>query len=53
FARLYPKVLIVNYTYKTNKYKIPLLNIVNINAIGSTFYIIFIYLSGKEKEDFA
>ncbi|EMT69666.1 hypothetical protein FOC4_g10000337, partial [Fusarium odoratissimum] len=53
FAKLYPKVLIVNYTYKTNKYKMPLLNIVSINTTGSTFYIIFIYLSSKEEEDFA
>ncbi|EEU33688.1 uncharacterized protein NECHADRAFT_56255, partial [Fusarium vanettenii 77-13-4] len=32
YLKLYLKVFILDYTYKTNKYKIPLLNIININT---------------------
>ncbi|KAL9570112.1 hypothetical protein ACKAV7_005620 [Fusarium commune] len=53
FARSYPEVLIVDCTYKTNKYKMPLLDMVGVDATGSTFCIAFAYLSGEEEEDFA
>ncbi|KAJ0127445.1 Uncharacterized protein HZ326_29452 [Fusarium oxysporum f. sp. albedinis] len=52
FARSYPEVLIVDCTYKTNKYRMPLLDIVGVDATGSTFCIAFAYLSGEEEEDF-
>ncbi|KAF5962904.1 transposase [Fusarium bulbicola] len=53
FARSYPEVLIVDCTYKTNKYKMPLLDMVGVDATGRTFCIAFAYLSGEEEEDFA
>ncbi|KAF5708438.1 hypothetical protein FMUND_10602 [Fusarium mundagurra] len=53
FAKSYPEVLIVDCTYKTNKYKMPLFDMVGVDATGSTFCIAFAYLSGEEEEDFA
>jgi hypothetical protein len=52
YGRSYPEVLILNYTYKTNKYRMPLLNIININAYTHSFYIAFAFLTGKEEVDF-
>ncbi|RKK07652.1 hypothetical protein BFJ66_g17655 [Fusarium oxysporum f. sp. cepae] len=52
FTRSYPEILIVDCTYKTNKFKMPLLDMVGVDASGNTFCIAFAYLSGEEEDDF-
>lgn len=46
------EVLIMDCTYKTNKYRMPLLTMVGITSLGTTFFISGAFLSGKRKEDF-
>ena len=40
-------------TYKTNKYKMPLLVIMGHTALSTSFYVGFAFLEGEEEEDFA
>jgi len=37
----------MDYTYKTNKYKMPLLQIIGSTALGSMFFVAFCFLSSK------
>jgi len=46
-----PKVLIMNCTYKTNKYKMPLLTICEVTALGTTFIVGFAFIE-KENKDY-
>ena len=39
-------------TYKTNKYKIPLLVIIGSTSLNSNFYIAFAFIEKEEEEDF-
>ena len=39
-------------TYKTNKYRMPLLVIMGHTALGSSFYIAFAFLESEEEESF-
>jgi len=48
----YPEVLLLDYTYKTNKYGMPLLDMIGVNATGRSFCIAFAFLSGKAEEDY-
>jgi len=43
------KVLIMNCTYKTNKYKMPLLTICEVTSLGSTFIVGFAFLKKEIK----
>ncbi|KAG6990012.1 PKS-NRPS hybrid synthetase [Fusarium oxysporum f. sp. conglutinans] len=52
YVKSYPEVLIMDCTYKTNKYKMPLLDIVGIDACQKTFCVAFAFLSGEEEADF-
>ncbi|KAH7461514.1 hypothetical protein FOMA001_g19037 [Fusarium oxysporum f. sp. matthiolae] len=52
YLKLYPEVLLLDCTYKTNKYKMPLLDIVGIDACQRSFCIAFAFLSGEEENDF-
>ncbi|KAJ3453427.1 hypothetical protein MRS44_017674 [Fusarium solani] len=52
YLKLYPEVLILDCTYKTNKYKMPLLDIVGVDACQRSFCIAFAFLSGEEEHDF-
>ena len=44
------EVLIMDCTYKTNKYGMPLLDIVGHTSIGTTFYIGFAFIYGEKEE---
>ena len=46
------EVLLMDCTYKTNKYKLPLLVIVGHTCLGTTFYVGFAFVAKKQKEDF-
>jgi MULE transposase-like protein len=48
----YPKVLYLDYTYKINKYNMPLLDIVGVNVTRCSFCIAFTFLSSKIEEDY-
>ncbi len=39
-------------TYKTNRYKMPLLIITGVNALGGSFYVAFCFLAAEEDEDY-
>lgn len=48
----FPEVLLLDCTYKTNWFKMPLLNVVGITSIGTTFYVGFAFLSEEKEEDY-
>ena len=45
-----PEVLIMDCTYKTNKYKMPLLTICGVTSSGTTFIVGFAFLHEEIKE---
>lgn len=45
------KVLLIDYIYKTNVYKIPLYIIIGVTPLNTTYYIIFTFLSSKTVDD--
>jgi hypothetical protein len=52
YLRAYPELLLLDYTYKTNKYGIPLLDMIGIDAAQRSFCIAFVFLSGEIEEDY-
>jgi hypothetical protein len=52
YTKSYPEVMMLDCTYKTNKYKMPLLDIVGIDACGKSFCIAFAFMSGEEEADY-
>lgn len=42
----------IDYTYKTNRYGLPLLNIIGFTTIGSTFYISFTFTKDKKEDTY-
>jgi hypothetical protein len=51
-ARANQDVILVDNTYKTNKFDMPLLHMVGITSSGMTFSIGFCFLPGETKKDF-
>jgi hypothetical protein len=52
YLKSYTEVLILDCTYKTNKYKMPLLNAIGVDACQRSFCIAFAFLSSKEESDY-
>lgn len=52
YLQAYPELLILDCTYKTNKYKMPLLDMIGVDACQRSFCIAFAFLSGEAEEDF-
>ena len=48
----YSKVLLMDCTYKTNRFNMLLLDILGSTGLGKTFYVAFIFLSGETEEDY-
>ncbi|XP_038711814.1 uncharacterized protein LOC120006009 [Tripterygium wilfordii] len=46
--RAFPHVLLMNATYKTNKYMMPLLEIVDVTATNMTFCIAFVFMHSEK-----
>lgn len=44
------KILIMDCTYKSNKYQLLLLNIVGTTSLNTTFYVVFEFLLQKKKK---
>jgi hypothetical protein len=47
YLNKYSNILLLDYTYKTNKFDILLLNILGINYYGNSFTIILCFLDQK------
>jgi hypothetical protein len=47
-----PNVLLLDYTYKTNKFKMPFLHIVGVDNTGQNFELTYCFLSGKTEGDY-
>lgn len=52
YLRAYPDVLILDCTYKTNKYGMPLLDMIGVDACQRSFCIAFAFLSNETEGDF-
>ncbi|XP_028078008.1 uncharacterized protein LOC114279918 [Camellia sinensis] len=48
----FPKVLLMDCTYKTNRYRLPLLEIVGVTSTDMTFSIAFAYLQYEKKDNY-
>jgi hypothetical protein len=52
YLKAYPDLLFLDCTYKTNKYGMPLLDIIGVDACQRSFCIAFAFLSGESEEDY-
>ena len=52
YLKAYPDLLLLDCTYKNNKYGMPLLNIIGVDACQQSFCIAFAFLSGENEEDY-
>ncbi|KAJ3455099.1 hypothetical protein MRS44_013699 [Fusarium solani] len=52
YLKAYPDLLFLDCTYKTNKYGMPLLDIIGVDASQRSFCIAFAFLSGESEEDY-
>ncbi|KAL0930717.1 uncharacterized protein CTRU02_214792 [Colletotrichum truncatum] len=48
----YPDIMLLDCTYKTNKYGMLLLDIVGVDACQRSFCIAFVFLSGEAEDDY-
>ncbi len=46
------EVLIMDCIYKTNRYKMPLLIIIGVIALNTTFYAAFCFMKGENYSDY-
>lgn len=53
YVQAYSDLLLLDCTYKTNKYQMPLLDMVGVDACQRSFCIAFAFLNGEEEEDYA
>ncbi len=49
----YPEVLVMDCTYKTNWFDLPLFSIVGMTASNSTFFVAFAFLKQEAEADYA
>jgi hypothetical protein len=45
-------ILFIDYTYKINRFNMPLLDIMGSTAINTTFYMKFAFLSNEKQESY-
>jgi hypothetical protein len=48
----YPEIILIDCTYKTNWFRMPLLNIVGSTGLGTNFHIGFAFLSAEGDDDY-
>ncbi|KAL5704010.1 hypothetical protein ACHQM5_022490 [Ranunculus cassubicifolius] len=51
-SRSYPNVFVMDCTYKTNRFKMPLLDVIGVSSFNTSFYSCFGFLSKEEEEDY-
>ena len=49
----HPEVILLDCTYKTNRFQLPLLSMVGLNAMGKSFFIAFAFLQDETEERYA
>ena len=49
---LFPEVIIMDCTYKMNRFRMPLLNILSITSLHKNFWIGFCFLRNEAEPDF-
>jgi hypothetical protein len=52
YLQAYPDLLFLDCTYKTNKYRMPLLDMIGVDACQRSFCIAFAFLSGETEQDY-
>ena len=52
YLRAYPDLLLLDCTYSTNKYGMPLLDIIGVDACQRSFCVGFVFLSGETEADY-
>jgi hypothetical protein len=52
YLQAYPDTLLLDCTYKTNKYGMPLLDMIGVDACQRSFCIAFAFLSGETEGDY-
>ncbi|CAK8562804.1 unnamed protein product [Lathyrus sativus] len=50
-SNTFPIVLIIDSTYKTNKYRLPLLDIISVTSTEKTYFVGFAFLEREKKEN--
>ncbi len=50
-VKSYPEVLLLDCTYKTNRFGLPLLNITGITGLGTSFYLAFAFIKAEAERD--
>ncbi|XP_024177753.1 uncharacterized protein LOC112183616 [Rosa chinensis] len=51
-TRSYSNVFVMDCTYKTNKYKMPLLEIIGVSSFNTSFYSCFVFMQKEEQQDY-
>ena len=52
FLQKNPNILLLNYTYKTNKFKMPFLYIVGVSSTKQNFKLAYYFLPGKTEVNY-
>lgn len=52
YANQYNRVFVLDCTYKTNRYKMPLLHIIGVSPSNSTFSIAFCFMQNEQEESY-
>ena len=53
YLQAYPDILLLDYPYKTNKYNMPLLDMIGVDACQRSFCIAFAFFSGETEDDYS
>ena len=53
FLKQFWNVILMDCTYKTNRYKMPLLVITGVTNLNTTYYLAFCFLRAEETDDYA
>nr|XP_011457306.1 PREDICTED: protein FAR-RED ELONGATED HYPOCOTYL 3-like [Fragaria vesca subsp. vesca] len=51
-TKSYSSVFVMDCTYKTNKYKMPLLEIIGVSSFNTSFYSCFVFMQKEEQQDY-
>jgi hypothetical protein len=52
FANRYNRVFVLDYTYKTNQYRMPLFHIVSVSPSNATFSIAFCFMHNEQVKSY-
>ena len=52
FANTYNRVFVLDCTYKTNRYSMPLLHIIGVSPSNSTFSVAFCFMQNEQEESY-